>query len=270
MKPAHSLVFALDRASGRLRHVRQVPNGDACDCICPGCESPLRAVNAVRNDFVQKPHFRHQGREPVQCAVKSALLALQSAISPGTRVDLPPTLQPRSLFDAPPDTESPAIVKAFVIHDHASALLELEDGRTFSVLVHAHDSRPVREDGRFDLVVDCGESALLDIDSIDALRHKLTVDRTLWRWCARQTSPDPLGAPVTEANSQGERAQPPGLPPSLSAIPQVSHEWTDTYTFTDGRVLKLHRVRWLPSGVMTETPEMIEPVRGSSSGPLGQ
>lgn len=38
-----SLIYAIDKATGHLVSVKDVPNGESCNCICPECKEPLIA-----------------------------------------------------------------------------------------------------------------------------------------------------------------------------------------------------------------------------------
>ena len=48
--------FGKSKIDGELVDVHDVPNGLACDCVCPSCETPLVAKNQG-NDRVW--HFSH-------------------------------------------------------------------------------------------------------------------------------------------------------------------------------------------------------------------
>lgn len=52
----HGLDFGLDH-TGRMRGVREVEQGLACNCVCPGCGRPLVAKKGP----VRGHHFAHQG-----------------------------------------------------------------------------------------------------------------------------------------------------------------------------------------------------------------
>lgn len=41
---------------GKIHHIKNVPNGLACDCICPSCSKPLIAKNKGQH---KRPHFAH-------------------------------------------------------------------------------------------------------------------------------------------------------------------------------------------------------------------
>lgn len=50
------LPIAINKTTNELVNAQDVPNGLACDCICPGCGEDLIAVNEGK---VKGPHFRH-------------------------------------------------------------------------------------------------------------------------------------------------------------------------------------------------------------------
>lgn len=61
------LTYGLDE-QGQLAHISEVERGDACGCLCPACNSPLRAK---KGEVVQH-HFAHVNAE-CEHAVESAL-----------------------------------------------------------------------------------------------------------------------------------------------------------------------------------------------------
>ncbi|MCP2936044.1 competence protein CoiA, partial [Salmonella enterica subsp. enterica serovar Typhimurium] len=50
------LPIAINKTTNELVNAKDVPNGLACDCFCPGCGEDLIAVNEGK---VKGPHFRH-------------------------------------------------------------------------------------------------------------------------------------------------------------------------------------------------------------------
>ncbi len=72
MKPKHS-VFRLTYACDKDRvlwNVEDVPNGNACECICPACGEPLMAKN---QGTIRKHHFAHQSGAECEYAYESML-----------------------------------------------------------------------------------------------------------------------------------------------------------------------------------------------------
>lgn len=79
------MVFAL--RNGALAHIRDVPNGKACGCICPACGAPLEAVNGGRKRI---HHFRHAAGSNCAAGYETALhLAGKEALMRLRRVMLP-------------------------------------------------------------------------------------------------------------------------------------------------------------------------------------
>lgn len=46
-----SLIYAIDKATGHLVSVKDVPNGESCNCICPECKEPLIARQGKHNTW---------------------------------------------------------------------------------------------------------------------------------------------------------------------------------------------------------------------------
>lgn len=72
MKPKHSafrLTYACD-IDGVLWDIEDVPNGNACGCICPACGEPLMAKN---QGTVRMHHFAHQSGTECEYAYESML-----------------------------------------------------------------------------------------------------------------------------------------------------------------------------------------------------
>lgn len=55
-KTAHNIYYGLDRKTGVLRHISDVPSGAKCACDCIACGKPLEA----RKGSVRKHHFAHE------------------------------------------------------------------------------------------------------------------------------------------------------------------------------------------------------------------
>ena len=73
--------------NGHLVHVDDVPNGEACGCTCPECESKLIAKNKGQHN---QHHFAHVGGNDCVRAVESALhLMAKEILSEGKKIMLP-------------------------------------------------------------------------------------------------------------------------------------------------------------------------------------
>lgn len=72
---------------GHLVHVDDVPNGEACGCTCPECDSKLIAKNKGQHN---QHHFAHVGGNDCVRAVESALhLMTKEILSEGKKIMLP-------------------------------------------------------------------------------------------------------------------------------------------------------------------------------------
>jgi len=278
-----TLTFALERDTRALRHVREVKTGQACACICPGCEEPLEAVNAQAATYKMRPHFRHlEGQNSAECAARSIAKAAEAALEDVLSVQLPPiTPQPRTLFDDKPPEVAATEIERFELVDHTEGLLHLPDGRKLRVRVIARATGGKNLESDFDLILDLSNEDLESCKSLDNLRKYLTLDSSCWRWCQRQIKPTllpekpaedktaklaiPAPDPVLE-QLMSQRVQVVGAPaPSTqvdaSPAPAVEYvkEWTDPpVKFPDGTVLLFHR-KLTASGIMRETVERLSP-----------
>lgn len=69
------LTYAID-GTGRYVNVDEVPNGDACACVCPACGKPLSAIQG--DTYVH--HFRHKGEHSCKWALDTVLQKQTQAI----------------------------------------------------------------------------------------------------------------------------------------------------------------------------------------------
>jgi competence CoiA-like predicted nuclease len=70
---------------GLLYEPRQVSNGKACGCICPGCQHPL-----VAKQNAQTPHFAHAPGEDCNNGTETAIhLAAKQLIAERMEVSIP-------------------------------------------------------------------------------------------------------------------------------------------------------------------------------------
>jgi hypothetical protein len=84
------LTYGLEKDSGKLVFVTKVPNGLACNCLCPECQAPLVAKNKLTNK--KAPHFAHaSGKACVGGGLESAIHLLAKDI----------LLESRRLFTPP-------------------------------------------------------------------------------------------------------------------------------------------------------------------------
>lgn len=279
LSPDETLVFALDADTRELRHVREGRTGRHCNRICPGCGQRLEAVNAQSPAFKRRPHFRHlEGQNRRQCAASAVKAAVVQALASPGYILRPTVLPGPTLFAGGEAIVEPLEIESASIDDFTEALLRLPDGRELRIQVEFRDTRGVEEDGKFDLVLFLPPRALDSLQSLEDLRRYLTLDRSAWRWCSRQTQPSLTGDP---------RAI--GAEAAAQAIPQSAQDLRLRDTFQDfrpsnkvdlpipsgtrreprklpevrmnnpdGSVTVFHRWR-LPSGQMSEEVEIVWP-----------
>lgn len=91
--------FGLRVSDSRMVDLTEVPNGDRCGCICPGCEAPLIARQGAVNEW----HFAHAKGADCANAVESALHRMaKQLIMERQQVYVPPRMMERKT-DGPYD-----------------------------------------------------------------------------------------------------------------------------------------------------------------------
>lgn len=68
---------------GELKHISEVRNGLACNCICSNCQHPLVAKNNPTN--IKVAHFAHQSGKECEGAIETALHLLAKSILQKTK-----------------------------------------------------------------------------------------------------------------------------------------------------------------------------------------
>lgn len=74
--PLHLVTYGIDRTTGALRNIEDVPSGLACNCVCPKCRFALEAHKGK----VQRPHFQHHSVAECKGAFESQLHLLSKDI----------------------------------------------------------------------------------------------------------------------------------------------------------------------------------------------
>ena len=74
--PLHLVTYGIDKLSGSLRYIEEVPSGLACNCICPKCGSVLEA----HKGNIQRHHFQHHSVAECKGAFESQIHLLSKAI----------------------------------------------------------------------------------------------------------------------------------------------------------------------------------------------
>jgi hypothetical protein len=78
--------LAVDKKSGAVVSIQEVPNGLSCHCICPDCKKTFVAVQGQKNDW----HFRHYEETNCKGGQETALHQLaKEIILTNSRLDIP-------------------------------------------------------------------------------------------------------------------------------------------------------------------------------------
>lgn len=147
-RPASSdlvMAWARDQATGEPRYIGELTTkqgGKHCGCECLSCGLPLTAVNAGKDKFVRRPHFRHpEGAENDSCLVLTARAAALQALAGEDVLELPRRFQARRVaglsgqyYEAWVEVPAERVrVRDIAFDDRASGILTLDDGRQLRV-----------------------------------------------------------------------------------------------------------------------------------------
>lgn len=187
------LTWAHDARTGEPRYIHDPEVIDrSAECQCPACDlslTPVLAGQQLRRN--PTAHFRHpKGAQKDDCTLVAARLAAIRHLQERGFIDLPRRRMSANAIGfsgqgyegwAEKPGERVSITRA-VLHDHATALLTLDDGREF--LVDLTGQRDAGSDGRGRAIVTLFLSdpaiAMMSPDDIRA-RLRLLPDI---RWCA--------------------------------------------------------------------------------------
>lgn len=189
------LAWARDARSGQAIHISELGTsrqGSHCRCECPNCGLPLVAVNAAKQIYRRRPHFRHpEGAKRDECdllALRAAALRLWCEEG---LMDLPRRRRSASVVGLSGDIHQawaevpPAQVRiishAFV--DRTTALLTLDDGRQLRVqLIATFDT--LANDVMPTIQVQLTDRSLVQL-APEELRRRLTLlPESALAWCA--------------------------------------------------------------------------------------
>jgi hypothetical protein len=188
------MAWAKDAQTGDPRYIFELGTdrrGASCGCVCYSCGLRLTAVNAAKNSWRIRPHFRHpEGAERNACLILTAraaalqMLRLENQIMlPARRVGVPVVGASGKQYHAWV-TKLPERVgiRSFRPRDHVSALLTLDDGR--ELVVQLTGSLETDTQGSvvpvIQLVVDTPELASLSPEQLKARLHLLGLLPVPW------------------------------------------------------------------------------------------
>lgn len=140
------LVWASRKATGAAVHVSEVPSGLSCDCVCPGCQADLEAVNSRNPHWKHRPHFRHYKVPETEACSETAMLAVAMAVLAETGAfQLPDLIGRGSAKSSSGKTFEAAVrepgalqeVSAYEFIDATDAVLTLTNGERIYVRLTA-------------------------------------------------------------------------------------------------------------------------------------
>lgn len=188
------MAWAQQNGTGNLRYILELgpqERGAKCNCVCISCGQPLTAVNAAKEKFSVRPHFRHPDGSPKHaCMVLAARAALMEALLGEETLLLPRRRRHGRVeglsgdfhdawVELPPEHVRIANVE---FHDRLRAFLTLDDGRQLEVQLVG--SAQTTKDGSvvpsIDILVDDPTIAAMAPDEI---RRRLTpfLENACWR-----------------------------------------------------------------------------------------
>lgn len=186
------MAWARDRDTGEPTYILdlgQERRGAQCRCDCASCEQPLVAVNAAKQDFRIRPHFRHPpGSESQDCMILSARLAVLKALQQQGEITLPQrrigvTVEGitgqlhQGWVSAPVQTLR---ITDMHFQDRAAARIVLEDGSELRVVL----TGTLTPNGEGAMIfIDVAHPEVLADMHPDELRKRLTLSPPDFSWC---------------------------------------------------------------------------------------
>ena len=206
-----SLTWAHDARTGEPRYIHDVEVIDgSAECTCPACDqvlTPVLAGQPLRRN--PSAHFRHpKGVQKNDCTLVAARLAAIWHIQERGFIDLPRRRMSANAIGFSGQgyegwAERPGervCISSAVLHDHATALLTLDDGREF--LVDLTGQRDAGSDGQGRAVVTLFLSdPAIAMMSPEEIRARLRLLPDI-HWCAHWDDQ----ALQADANSQAQQA----------------------------------------------------------------
>lgn len=190
------MAWALDRDTGQPRYILELgedQRGARCNCVCASCRLPLTAVNAARNTYKVRPHFRHpDGAEKDLCLVLAGRAAVLSVLNNDGYLRLPRRRQSavvaglsgeyyEAWVHAPSETVR---VASLEFSDSVEAYVTLDDGRQLRVMLVGGNA-PAQLGGEnmatIELVVDDPAIAAMRPEELRE-RTRLLVEGGRWCW----------------------------------------------------------------------------------------
>lgn len=88
-RSASHIYFGVNKLTGELKHISEVPSGQKCNCICAACQQPLEA----RKGTQRRHHFAHVSNYECMYASEVAIYkAFAEALKQRGLLNLPPVM----------------------------------------------------------------------------------------------------------------------------------------------------------------------------------
>ena len=210
-----SLVWANDATTNQARYVGELTaaeNGLKCNCICPSCRLPLKAVNAGKTVFRKRPHFCHPPGSPVApCAILTARYAALRLYTLQGIIELPMrsvrgSVQGLSGASYEVWEHRPAArvhIKDVTFNDSVWATLTLEDGRELRAFLTGDID--VGDDGQSVPSIRIDVQADLAGMSMDEIRARLSLPEAIC-WVSHWDDAQLHEKALKQANEQAREA----------------------------------------------------------------
>lgn len=167
--------------------------GAQCNCVCPSCEATLVAVNAAKDSFIKRPHFRHpKGVARDSCFLLAARTALLWTMKAEGEIILPRRRKPATVvglsghyYNAWATAEAEKIrISNFDFQDKVSAILTLDDGRQlFVTLLGTSETDDLTSTTIPVIKLSCDEKELAGMN-MEQIRSRLTLVMQAGEWCS--------------------------------------------------------------------------------------
>lgn len=193
------MAWARDRTTGAPRYIGELKSsqtGAVCNCECYSCGLPLQAVNAGNPNYKRRPSFRHPaGAAKDECLILSARVAALEMLQREGNIRLPMRRVKGSIRGlsgqyhdawavAPPETVR---IARFEFRDKTAAIITLDDGRTFRLVLEGSIATHQQDSGANllipTIVMAINDPALAQMPP-DELRKRITIISEHALWCS--------------------------------------------------------------------------------------
>lgn len=190
------MAWATDRETGTPCYILDLgknQQGAKCNCECPSCEAPLVAVNAAKDSFIKRPHFRHpKGAVRDSCLVLAARAALLGTMKAEGEIILPRRRKPATVvglsgryYNAWATAEAEKVhIANFDFQDRVSAILTLDDGRQlFVTLLGTSETDDLNSISIPVIKLSCDDKEIAGMN-LEEIKSRLTLVMQAGEWCS--------------------------------------------------------------------------------------